>query len=76
MPPSVLLVLMNEHIVKDNLALDFVLEVFDCLKQERGTASLVTALKKGQLEGRCVSLLTAQPLLMRIGNFKHVVQFL
>ncbi|XP_063543864.1 protein krasavietz isoform X1 [Cydia strobilella] len=56
-PPSVLLVMLNEHIVKDNLALDFVLEVFTCVKQERGTASLVTALKKGQLEGRLLEFL-------------------
>lgn len=51
-PPGVLLVLVNEHLLKDNLALDFVLEVFATVKAERGVASLVTALKKGQLEGR------------------------
>lgn len=51
-PPSVLLVLINEHLLKDNLALDFVLEVFSTIKQERGNASLVTALKRGQIEGR------------------------
>lgn len=55
MPPSVLLVLVNEHLLKDNLALEFVLEVFATLKAERGVASLVTALKKGQLEGRSVT---------------------
>lgn len=53
-PPSVLLVLVNEHLLKDNLALEFVLEVFATVKQERGVTSLVTALKKGQLEGRSV----------------------
>lgn len=53
-PPSVLLVLVNEHLLKDNLALDFVLEVFATVKQERGVTSLVTALKRGQLEGRSV----------------------
>ncbi|XP_041982804.1 protein krasavietz [Aricia agestis] len=56
-PPSVLLVLVNEHLVKDNLALDFVLEVFATVKQERGAASLVTALKRGQLEGRLLEFL-------------------
>ena len=54
MPPSVLLVLVNEHLLKDNLALDFVLEVFATVKAERGVTSLVTALKRGQLEGRWV----------------------
>ncbi|GBP11730.1 Protein krasavietz [Eumeta japonica] len=53
-PPNVLLVLINEHLLKDNLALDFVLEVFSTFKQERGFAPLITALKKGQLEGRHV----------------------
>lgn len=52
MPPSVLLVLINEHLLKDNLALEFVLEVFSTMKAERGNASLVTALKRGQIEGR------------------------
>lgn len=56
-PPSVLLVLQNEHILKDNLALDFVLEVFATMKAERGVNQLVTALKKGQLEGRLLEFL-------------------
>ncbi|KAJ8711952.1 hypothetical protein PYW08_008906 [Mythimna loreyi] len=56
-PPSVLLVLVNEHLLKDNLALDFVLEVFATVKAERGVTSLVTALKRGQLEGRLLEFL-------------------
>ncbi|VVC88205.1 protein krasavietz [Leptidea sinapis] len=56
-PPSVLLVLVNEHLLKENVALEFVLEVFVTIKQERGVASLVTALKKGQLEGRLLEFL-------------------
>ncbi|XP_034234845.1 protein krasavietz [Thrips palmi] len=51
-PPGVLLVLSNEHLVKDNLALDFLLEVFVTWKNEKGLSSLVTALKKGGLEGK------------------------
>lgn len=30
--------------------MDFLIEVFITLKQEKGTAALITALKKGQLE--------------------------
>lgn len=56
-PPGVLLVLVNEHLLKDNLALDFVLEVFCTVKQERGVASLIAALKRGQLEGRLLEFL-------------------
>ncbi|KAK3908473.1 Protein krasavietz [Frankliniella fusca] len=51
-PPSVLLVLINEHLVKDNLALDFLLEVFVTWKNEKGLPSLVTSLKRGGLEGK------------------------
>jgi len=51
-PPSVLQVLINEHLVKDNIALDFLIEVFVTWKQEKGLQSLLTALKKGGLEGR------------------------
>ncbi|XP_008207517.1 protein krasavietz [Nasonia vitripennis] len=51
-PPTVLSVLINEHLVKDNLALDFLLEVFVTWKQEKGLPSLMTALKKGGIEGR------------------------
>ena len=51
-PPSVLLVLINEHLVKDGIALDFLVEIFVTLKLEKGMASLVQALKKGGIEGR------------------------
>ena len=53
-PPTVLSVLINEHLVKDNLALDFLLEVFVTWKQEKGLPSLMTALKRGGIEGRFV----------------------
>lgn len=52
MPPSVLLVLLNEHLLKDGLALDFLIEVFVTFKQEKGMSSLVQSLKKGGVEGR------------------------
>ncbi|KAK7864655.1 hypothetical protein R5R35_012424 [Gryllus longicercus] len=51
-PPTVLLVLLNEHLVKDNLALDFLMEVFVTWKQEKGITPLTTALKKGGIESR------------------------
>lgn len=38
--------------MKDNLALDFLLEVFVTWKNEKGLSSLVTALKRGGLEGK------------------------
>lgn len=51
-PPTVLSVLINEHLVKDNLALDFLLEVFVTWKNEKGLPSLMTSLKRGGIEGR------------------------
>lgn len=51
-PPTVLSVLNNEHLVKDGIALDFLIEVFQTLKQEKGISALITSLKKGQLENR------------------------
>ncbi|KAK0162422.1 hypothetical protein PV327_006199 [Microctonus hyperodae] len=51
-PPTVLSVLINEHLVKDNLALDFLLEICVTWKKEKGLPSLMTALKRGGIEGR------------------------
>lgn len=51
-PPTVLQVLINEHLVKDNLALEFLVEIFVTWKQEKGLQSLMTGLKRGGLEGR------------------------
>ncbi|XP_014093783.1 protein krasavietz [Bactrocera oleae] len=51
-PPTVLLVLNNEHLIKDGIALDFLIEVFVAFKQEKGIAHLVQALKKGGLESK------------------------
>lgn len=52
MPPTVLSVLNNEHLTKDGVALEFLIELFVTFKQEKGISSLITALKKGQLENR------------------------
>uniref|UniRef100_A0A0A9ZAV1 W2 domain-containing protein n=2 Tax=Lygus hesperus TaxID=30085 RepID=A0A0A9ZAV1_LYGHE len=51
-PPTVLHVLNNEHLVKDGLALDFLLELFSTWKLEKGLSSLTSGLKRGGLEGR------------------------
>jgi len=50
--PPVLLLVSAEHLVKDNLALDFILEVFTTWKQEKGISAVVSALKKSGLETR------------------------
>lgn len=69
-PPTVLAVLNNEHLIKDGVALEFLLELFVTLKQERGIPALITALKKGSLEGRLMEFL---PLNKRTDeNFKTI----
>ena len=55
--PTVLAVLNNEHLAKDGVALEFLLEMFVTLKQERGIPALITALKKGSLESRLMEFL-------------------
>lgn len=44
--------LINEHLVKDEIALDFLLEVCLTFKQEKGLSSLIQTLKKGNIESR------------------------
>lgn len=56
-PPTVLAVLNNEHLIKDGVALEFLVELFVTLKQERGIPALITALKKGSLESRLMEFL-------------------
>ncbi|CAB0003646.1 unnamed protein product [Nesidiocoris tenuis] len=41
-----------DHLVKDALALDFILEVFVTWKQEKGLGNLTSGLKRSGLEGR------------------------
>lgn len=43
--------------IKDGLALDFLIELFVTYKQEVGNAHLLTILKKGGLEGRLMDFL-------------------
>lgn len=56
-PPTVLNVLINEHLVKDGIALDFLVEVLVTIKQEKGLSSLTQTLKKGSLEARLMEFL-------------------
>lgn len=56
-PPTVLIVLNNEHLIKDGVALEFLLELFATLKKEKGIPVLITVLKKGSLESRLMEFL-------------------
>jgi hypothetical protein len=52
LPPTCLGVVGQEHLVKDNVALDFVLEVFTTWKQEKGVSNVVSGLKRSGLESK------------------------
>src|SRR5512142_148526 len=69
-PPTVLLVLNNEHLIKDGIALDFLVELFVTFKQEKGIASLIQTLKKGGLESKLMDFFP--PNKRTEENFKQV----
>jgi len=51
-PASTLRVLINEHQVKDGLALNFFLDILTTLKAEKGSAAVTTTIKKSGLDSR------------------------
>jgi len=50
--PNTLPVVINEHQVKDEVALNFMLEVFAKVKQEKGATTVINLLKKSGLESQ------------------------
>lgn len=49
-PFTSVLVLNNSHLVKDNLALDFLIDVFKWWREDKGVSSLYSAIKKSSIE--------------------------
>ncbi|ENN70701.1 protein krasavietz [Dendroctonus ponderosae] len=49
-PFAAVLVLNNSHLIKDHLALDFLINIFKYWQTERGTNSLISAVRKANLE--------------------------
>lgn len=54
-PFNSVLVLNNSHLVKDNLALDFLISVFKFWRQDKGVSSLYSAIKKSSIESHLQS---------------------
>jgi hypothetical protein len=54
-PFSAVLVLSNSHLVKDHLALDFLIEVFKYWRQDKGVNSLHSSIKKSNIESHLMS---------------------
>jgi len=52
LPPTCLQVVAAEHLVKDNIALDFLLQALTTWKQEKGVSGIASAFKKSGLESR------------------------
>merc|ERR1719337_269507 len=44
--PNTIVVVINEHQVKDSIALNFMIEVLNVVKTEKGSASVLNLLKK------------------------------
>lgn len=49
-PFNVILTLNNPHLIKDNLALDFVIDVFKWWREDKGVGNLYSAIKKSSIE--------------------------
>merc|ERR1711892_587507 len=49
--PNTLVVIINEHQVKDSVALDFMLDIFSVVKTEKGSSAVLTLLKRSGLDG-------------------------
>jgi len=56
-PFIAVLVLNNSHLVKDHLALDFLIEIFKAWCQDKGASSLISAIKKSGIETHLMSFI-------------------
>lgn len=56
-PFNAILVLNNSHLVKDHLALDFLIDMFKTWRQEKGVNSLHSAIKKSNIESHLISFI-------------------
>jgi len=50
-PPNTLTVVINEHQVKDSVALHFVLDILSTVKNDKGSPAVISLLKKSGLDG-------------------------
>merc|ERR1719347_2367264 len=54
--PNTLIVIINEHQVKDSIALDFMLDVLGGVKSEKGSSAVLTLLKRSGLDSMLTEL--------------------
>jgi len=55
-PPTCLSQILNEHLIKDNIALEFARRLFSTWLKEKDFNSLISNLKKAELDGRLLEL--------------------
>jgi len=58
-PPNTLPVVINEHQVKDSVALNFILDILSTVKTDKGSAAVITLLKRSGLENQLEQLFPA-----------------
>merc|ERR1711872_1134490 len=58
-PPNTLPVVINEHQVKDSVALNFILNILSTVKTEKGSPAVITLLKRSGLESQLDQLFPA-----------------
>lgn len=56
-PPSVLVKLLQDHLVKDGLALTFLLNVLKCWSEEKDAATIWNSIRRGQLDQRLIDFM-------------------
>ena len=68
--PTVLPILINEHQVKDGLALEFLLDLLATLKKEKGSAVVLAVIKKSGVESRLMEFFPANNQQQTEENFR------
>jgi len=57
--PNTLLIVINEHQVKDSVALHFILDILSTVKADKGSPAVITLLKKSSLDNQLDQLFPA-----------------
>merc|ERR1712212_342056 len=65
-PPNTLPVVINEHQVKDSVALNFILNILSTVKTEKGSPAVITLLKRSGLESQLDQLFPANKRIQEI----------
>jgi len=73
-PATIIPVLIQDHQVKDGMALEFLMELLGILKQEKGSAAVTTVIKKSGAENRLMEFFPATSQQQTEENFAKAFQ--